>query len=625
MRCPGCRRLARSWSIAGGFRTSTRRASTTPSCSGLQCRARSVVADRPVAPARARAAGGGPRPLVRRAGPRDPAVSVSRGPRARVAPPMARTRSRSPRAFTAGVNAYVELIERSAVRLPLEFQALGYAAGDAGQPEDVVRIRSHGLISQPEQQVDRALVAAGVRPRGRGAAQAAEPRVATYVVPEGWTSTSSPMTCWLSTGWRSRRCDFTERDGRGARRGTRARRGLEQLGRSPARRRRPAARSWPTTRTAPIRRAVAALPRASEAPGMNVIGAGEPALPGISIGHNGTIAFGLTIFAIDQEDLYVYETRPGSPDEYRYRDGWEPMTVSRSTSRSRTRRAGRRVTLRFTRHGPVIARGRAKAARPSRCARCGSSRASPRTSASISYMRASNWPEFRRGAAPLGRARREPGLCGQCRATSAGSRAVSRRSAATGTGCCPCPATAATNGTASSTPTRCRSSAIRSAAGWRRPTQMNLPRGYPYQSPQARLRVGGALPVAAHPGGTARASAMRPWPTRGVSRSTTVRFRLRGSSRCSPTSSRATAAPRARSGCCAAGTVELGCTPRRRVVRGLDRDRAPDRGAPAPRLAHRRPSMPTCSRRSDRDHRLASSDPTSGSGAIRGAPAIARC
>ena len=49
------------------------------------------------------------------------------------------------------------------------------------------------------------------------------------------------------------------------------------------------------------------------APGLNVIGAGEPALPGISIGQNGTIAFGLTIFNIDQEDLYVYEFNPDNP------------------------------------------------------------------------------------------------------------------------------------------------------------------------------------------------------------------------------------------------------------------------------------------------------------------------
>jgi penicillin amidase len=33
--------------------------------------------------------------------------------------------------------------------------------------------------------------------------------------------------------------------------------------------------------------------------------AGEPFLPGVSLGHNRHVAFGITIFAIDQEDLYV--------------------------------------------------------------------------------------------------------------------------------------------------------------------------------------------------------------------------------------------------------------------------------------------------------------------------------
>src|SRR5262249_52656028 len=55
------------------------------------------------------------------------------------------------------------------------------------------------------------------------------------------------------------------------------------------------------------------------APGLSVIGAGEPFLPGISIGHNGTVAFGLTRFYMDQEDLYVYETNPAQPHEYRYK------------------------------------------------------------------------------------------------------------------------------------------------------------------------------------------------------------------------------------------------------------------------------------------------------------------
>ena len=78
------------------------------------------------------------------------------------------------------------------------------------------------------------------------------------------------------------------------------------------------------------------------APGWNVIGAGEPALPGVSIGHNETGAWGFTIFPIDQEDLYVYETDPADPSRYRYRDAWEPMNGSARPFPSRGRRPWRR-------------------------------------------------------------------------------------------------------------------------------------------------------------------------------------------------------------------------------------------------------------------------------------------
>ena len=45
-------------------------------------------------------------------------------------------------------------------------------------------------------------------------------------------------------------------------------------------------------------------------PGWNVIGAGEPASPGVSIGHNERIAFGLTIVGMDQQDVYVEKVGP---------------------------------------------------------------------------------------------------------------------------------------------------------------------------------------------------------------------------------------------------------------------------------------------------------------------------
>ncbi len=89
------------------------------------------------------------------------------------------------------------------------------------------------------------------------------------------------------------------------------------------------------------------------APGWDVIGAGEPALPGVSAGHNEYGAWGFTIFPIDQEDLYVYETDPANPSRYRYRDGWETMRTISETIAARGSKPFE-VELKYTRHGPVV-------------------------------------------------------------------------------------------------------------------------------------------------------------------------------------------------------------------------------------------------------------------------------
>ena len=89
------------------------------------------------------------------------------------------------------------------------------------------------------------------------------------------------------------------------------------------------------------------------APGWNVIGGGEPVLPGISIGHNEVGAWGLTVFGQDNEDLYVYETNPANPNQYRYLDGWEDMRVIEDTIAIKGE-APETVELKYTRHGPVL-------------------------------------------------------------------------------------------------------------------------------------------------------------------------------------------------------------------------------------------------------------------------------
>ena len=89
------------------------------------------------------------------------------------------------------------------------------------------------------------------------------------------------------------------------------------------------------------------------APGWNVIGGGEPGIPGVSIGHNEFGAWGLTVFATDGEDLYVYATNPANPRQYRYRGAWETMKSIRETIPVKGA-APAVVTLHYTRHGPVV-------------------------------------------------------------------------------------------------------------------------------------------------------------------------------------------------------------------------------------------------------------------------------
>ncbi len=88
------------------------------------------------------------------------------------------------------------------------------------------------------------------------------------------------------------------------------------------------------------------------APGWNVIGGGEPEIPGVSIGHNEEGAWGLTIYETDGEDLYVYDLNPANLKQYRYKGNWVSMKEIKETI---TVKNGKPVTaiLQFTQHGPV--------------------------------------------------------------------------------------------------------------------------------------------------------------------------------------------------------------------------------------------------------------------------------
>lgn len=90
------------------------------------------------------------------------------------------------------------------------------------------------------------------------------------------------------------------------------------------------------------------------APGWNVIGAGEPALPGVALGHNDRIAWGVTIVGTDQADIFVEETNPNDPTQYKVAGAWHPMKVLKEKIRVKGAFHEATVELRYTSHGPVI-------------------------------------------------------------------------------------------------------------------------------------------------------------------------------------------------------------------------------------------------------------------------------
>lgn len=126
------------------------------------------------------------------------------------------------------------------------------------------------------------------------------------------------------------------------------------------------------------------------APGWNVIGAGEPGLPGIAAGHNEHIAWGFTIFGLDQQDLYLAKLNPADSEQYETERGWARMETKEETI---TVRSGEPMTvkLKYTRHGPVLWEDGKRAltlrwvgAEPGTAGYLGS----------LALDRASNWQEF---------------------------------------------------------------------------------------------------------------------------------------------------------------------------------------------------------------------------------------
>src|SRR6202165_3464425 len=280
------------------------------------------------------------------------------------------------RAFTDGINAYI----RNSHTLPIEFKIAGFAP-EPWNPEDCLsRMAAFSVTGNATAELKNAAMLAALGPEKSRLLLGPDPDVQ-------WDPVAGVDTSWLSPDLLKgmvggdARIEFPS--------------GQNSIG----------SNNWtisgkltatgkPLLANDPHR--VIAVPSLRYivhlvAPGWDVIGSGEPALPGVSIGHNRSIAWGLTIFPIDQQDLYLEELNPSDPIQYKSGDHWEKFKTEQTTITVKGA-SPVTLTLKFTSHGPVLWEDDTHHALALRWV--GSEPGTAGYLASLSLDRAGNWDEF---------------------------------------------------------------------------------------------------------------------------------------------------------------------------------------------------------------------------------------
>lgn len=87
---------------------------------------------------------------------------------------------------------------------------------------------------------------------------------------------------------------------------------------------------------------------------LNLVGASFPGVPGIVIGHNDFIAWGVTNLGPDVQDLFIERVNPENPNQYEFAGEWREMELIREEIRVSGQEDPVILTVRKTHHGPII-------------------------------------------------------------------------------------------------------------------------------------------------------------------------------------------------------------------------------------------------------------------------------
>jgi penicillin amidase len=88
-------------------------------------------------------------------------------------------------------------------------------------------------------------------------------------------------------------------------------------------------------------------------PGLNAVGVSLPGVPLVIVGHNESIAWGITNSGVDVQDLYVEKLNP-ERDMYWDNDEWKPLFTKEERIKIRGEKEPERIEVSWTERGPVV-------------------------------------------------------------------------------------------------------------------------------------------------------------------------------------------------------------------------------------------------------------------------------
>jgi penicillin amidase len=281
-------------------------------------------------------------------------------------------------AFANGINAYIRSLNG---KRPIEFKAAGYDPGLWTAEDCTARVAALGVMRNVDRELARALatVKLGV------------PALEQYDPPDPFVKLDPPKGLKLDDLAAAALADFRAVSGivsvpgqqQGSNNwvvdGTLTASGKPLLANDPHR----------PFHLPSLRRTVHLV-----GPGWNAMGAGEPALPGIALGHNEEIAFGFTIVGVDQQDLFVERLNPNDAGEYMYRGAYRKFDVQREGVAVKGA-SGETLELKYSVHGPILYEDRAKGLAYA-LKWVGAEPGTAGYLAALAVARAKNWNEFRK-------------------------------------------------------------------------------------------------------------------------------------------------------------------------------------------------------------------------------------